>query len=47
MLNCEQEFGPGIDKLTMNSPAPLQVGPDGKYPVPQPGTNNFEYPYTV
>jgi predicted dehydrogenase len=47
MLNCEHEFAPGIDKLTMNSPAPLQVGPDGKYPVPQPGTNNFEYPYTV
>jgi len=43
MLNCEQEFAPGIDKLTMNSPAPLQLNPDGKYPVPQPGIDNFEY----
>ena len=43
MLNCEHEFAPGIDKLTMNAPAPLQAGPDGKYPVPQPGINNFEY----
>lgn len=37
MLNCPHEFGPGIDKLAMNSPAPLLAGPDGKYPVPQPG----------
>jgi len=43
MLNCEHEFAPGLDELTMNSPAPLQAGPDGKYPVPQPGMNNFEY----
>ena len=43
MLNCEHEFAPGIDKLTMNSQAPLQQGPDGKYPVPQPGMNDFEY----
>jgi predicted dehydrogenase len=44
MLNCEHELAPGIDKLTMNSPAPLREGPDGKYPVPQPGINKFEYP---
>ena len=37
MLNCEHEFAPDVDKLTMDSPAPLQAGPDGKYPVPQPG----------
>jgi len=37
MLNCEHEFAPGIDKLTMTSEAPLKAGPDGKYPVPQPG----------
>jgi predicted dehydrogenase len=43
MLKCEFEFAPGIDQLTMNSPAPLRPGPDGKYPVPQPGLNNFEY----
>ena len=37
MLNCEHEIAPGVDKLTMDSPAPLQADPDGKYPVPQPG----------
>lgn len=43
MLNCEHEFAPGVDQLTMNSPAPLPEGPDGKYPVPQPGSSRFEY----
>ena len=37
MLNAEEEYAPGADKWTMDSPAPLQAGPDGKYPVPQPG----------
>jgi predicted dehydrogenase len=37
MLNSDHEFAPGVDKLTMDSPAPLQAGPDGKYPIPQPG----------
>jgi len=37
MLNCQQEFAPDVDKLTMASAAPLQAGADGKYPVPQPG----------
>jgi hypothetical protein len=37
ILNCEEEFAPDVDKLTMESPAPLQLGPDGKYPVPMPG----------
>ena len=37
ILNCEHEFAPDVDKLTMDSAAPLQAGPDGKYPVPQPG----------
>ena len=37
MLNCEEEFAPGVDKLTMDGPAPLQAGPDGKYPIPEPG----------
>jgi hypothetical protein len=37
ILNCEHEFAPDVGKLTMDSPAPLQAGPDGKYPVPQPG----------
>jgi hypothetical protein len=38
MLNCPHEFAPGAETLTMDSPAPLQAGKDGKYPVPQPGT---------
>ena len=37
MLNDAHEFAPGLDKLTMNSPAPVQIGPEGTYPVPQPG----------
>ncbi|MEJ2145791.1 MAG: gfo/Idh/MocA family oxidoreductase [Acidobacteriota bacterium] len=37
ILNDEHELAPGLDELTMNSPAPLKAGPDGRYPVPQPG----------
>jgi predicted dehydrogenase len=37
MLNCQHELAPDVDKLTMESPAPLQLGSDGKYAVPQPG----------
>jgi predicted dehydrogenase len=37
MLACQHEFAPDVDKLTMDSPAPLQLGLDGKYPVPEPG----------
>jgi hypothetical protein len=37
MLNCPHEFAPEVDKLVMDGPAPLQLGADGKYPVPQPG----------
>jgi predicted dehydrogenase len=44
MLNCEHEFAPDVDKLTMDSPAPLQAGKDGKYPAPMPGiTQKREY----
>jgi predicted dehydrogenase len=45
MLNCEHEFAPDVDKLTsMDSPAPLLAGPNGRYPVPQPGiTKTREY----
>ncbi len=39
LLKCAHEFAPDVDKVTMDSPAPLQAGPDGKYPVPQPGRN--------
>ncbi|MEK7675233.1 MAG: Gfo/Idh/MocA family oxidoreductase [Verrucomicrobiota bacterium] len=37
ILNSDHEFAPGLDKLAADSPAPLQAGPDGKYPVPAPG----------
>jgi predicted dehydrogenase len=37
MLNCDHEFAPEVDKLRMDSPAPLQMGSDGRYPVPEPG----------
>lgn len=37
MLKVEHEFAPGVDKLAMNSPAPLQLGPGSLYPVPEPG----------
>ncbi len=44
ILNSDHEFAPGLDKLTMDSPAPLKAGPDGRYPVPQPGiTKAREY----
>lgn len=37
ILNSQHEFAPEVDKLTMDGPAPLKLGPDGKYPIPQPG----------
>ncbi|MEO7359480.1 MAG: gfo/Idh/MocA family oxidoreductase, partial [Gemmatimonadaceae bacterium] len=39
MLHCDQEFAPGADKFTMDSPPPVRSDKDGKYPVPQPGIN--------
>jgi predicted dehydrogenase len=35
--NHDHEFAPEVDKLTLDGPAPLRAGPDGKYPVPEPG----------
>jgi predicted dehydrogenase len=43
ILNSDHEFAPDVDKLTMDSPAPLQAGPDGKYPLPEPGVKTREY----
>ncbi len=37
MMNHPHEFAPGVDKLTYQSPAPLQAREDGTYPVPMPG----------
>ena len=44
MLNHDHELAPDVDKLTMDSAAPIQAGSDGSYPVPQPGIlKNREY----
>jgi predicted dehydrogenase len=37
MLACDHEFAPEVDRLAMDSPAPLRAESDGKYPVPEPG----------
>ena len=37
MLACEHEFAPDVDKLTLDGPAPLRAGSDGRYPIPEPG----------
>jgi predicted dehydrogenase len=43
-LQHEHELAPEVDRLTMDSPAPVRSGPDGRYPVPRPGqTNKREY----
>jgi predicted dehydrogenase len=36
-LNFEHELAADVDKLTTDSPAPLQPDQYGKYPVPRPG----------
>jgi predicted dehydrogenase len=37
MLASDEEFAPGVDKLTLASSAPVQPGAHGLYPMPQPG----------
>jgi predicted dehydrogenase len=37
MLESGEEFAPGVDQLTPESAAPVRPGPDGLYPMPQPG----------
>lgn len=37
VLNCDHEMAPDVDKFTMDSDAPIQMGPDGMYPQPKPG----------
>jgi predicted dehydrogenase len=36
-LKSDSEYAPGVDKLTMDSPAPLVADAQGRYPVPEPG----------
>lgn len=37
ILNSTHEFGPNVDKLTEDGPAPLIADAQGRYPIPQPG----------
>jgi predicted dehydrogenase len=37
MLNCEHEFAPDIESLTLTSESPLKADENGIYSVPQPG----------
>jgi predicted dehydrogenase len=37
MLDCQHEFAPTVDQLTLESAAPLRLGADNKYAVPRPG----------
>jgi predicted dehydrogenase len=37
MLNHTHEFAPHVDKLTLESAAPVVADAMGKYPIPQPG----------
>ncbi|MFQ5733046.1 MAG: Gfo/Idh/MocA family protein [Planctomycetaceae bacterium] len=44
ILNCEHEFAPDVDKLTLTSESPLRADENGRYPVPLPGiTRKREY----
>ena len=44
LVKHDHEFAPDVDKLTMDSPAPLVADAEGKYPVPMPGrTTKREY----
>ncbi len=44
ILNSEHEFAPGVDKLALDGPAPIQADNNGKYPIPLPGiTVSEEY----
>ncbi len=44
VLNSDHEYAPEVDKLTLDSPAPLRADARGAYPVPQPGiTTRREY----
>jgi hypothetical protein len=36
-LNSQNEYAPTVDKLTMESAAPLVATAEGKYPIPMPG----------
>ena len=37
ILNSDHEMAPGLDRITMDSAAPLVADAKGRYPMPQPG----------
>ena len=37
MLNCPNEFAPGLDLFNRESQPPIVPDDNGKYPIPQPG----------
>lgn len=37
MMNCEHEFAPDIESLTLESESPLKADEEGRYPIPMPG----------
>jgi predicted dehydrogenase len=43
MLKSDHAFAPDVDKLTKDSPAPLQPDAKGMYPQPEPGRKKREY----
>lgn len=44
LMECEHEFAPDVDKLTLESEAPIKADANGKYSVPMPGlVTNREY----
>ena len=43
LLNSPEEYAPGLDTLTMDSPAPLLADANGNYPIPMPGLKKTEY----
>jgi len=44
MLNHKDVYAPGVENWTMESPAPVRSGADGRYPIPKPGVlKHHEY----
>ncbi|HXT39539.1 MAG TPA: gfo/Idh/MocA family oxidoreductase [Candidatus Angelobacter sp.] len=41
-LSSDQEYAPGVDKFTVDSPPPVKSDADGKYPIPMPGILKHE-----
>jgi predicted dehydrogenase len=43
ILNYPYELAPHVDKLALDLPAPVLAGPEGRYPLPQPGRTRAPY----